>query len=130
MSEEILNVFRDFFASRLREWHGIDCYRKMIEADYRNKFQAEWAGFFLEYEFESYINEHSLAGLVRYEQDKTKSGIDLDLYFPGIGCYGDLKAHSENSSAIQGMTGIWFMTCLAGKKGRTTSFISCANIAR
>lgn len=102
MSEEILNVFRDFFASRLREWHGIDCYRKMIEADYRNKFQAEWAGFFLEYEFESYINEHSLAGLVRYEQDKTKSGIDLDLYFPGIGCYGDLKAHSENSSAIQG----------------------------
>lgn len=68
MSEEILNVFREFFASRVSEWHGIDCYREMIAADYRNKFQAEWAGFFLEYEFESYINEHSLTGLVRYEQ--------------------------------------------------------------
>lgn len=122
MPEEILGVFQDFFASEPREWHGIDCYRKMMAADYRNKFQAEWAGFFLEYAFESYIHRHSLTGLVRYEQDKTKSGIDLDLYFPGIGCYGDLKAHSNNSPAIQGNDWDTVRTVLGREEGKNHIF--------
>ena len=27
----------------------------MIKENYRNKFQPEWAGFYLEFEFEKYI---------------------------------------------------------------------------
>lgn len=102
MPEEVVDEIKTFFESEDKVWYGIDCYEKMIADNYRNKFQPEWAGFFLEYEFESYINDHALTRLVTYAQDKTLGGIDLDLYFPTIECYGDLKAHSDHSRGIQG----------------------------
>lgn len=105
MENEILiieNAVMSFFNNTKRHWDGIECYRTMIAADYRNKYQPEWPGFFLEYEFEQYIKKNSLTEIIRYAQDKTKDGIDLDLYFPKIEMYGDLKAHSSHSTAIQG----------------------------
>ena len=102
MPAELIHSISRFFQEENRIWNGIDCYQKMIAADYRNKFQPEWAGFFLEYEFENYINNNHLTHLVRYAQDKSKDGIDLDLFFPTIHCYGDLKAHSEESRGVQG----------------------------
>ncbi|MFR5586031.1 MAG: hypothetical protein ACLTLQ_21325 [[Clostridium] scindens] len=56
----------------------------MIADNYRNKYQPEWAGFYLEYRFEKYLKENSLEHLIRYEQNKKKNGIDLDLYFPTL----------------------------------------------
>jgi len=102
MPKEVVREIENFFTKEDKIWNGIDCYRKMIAANYRNKYQPEWAGFYLEYEFESYIEENELTDLVTYAQDKTAGGIDLDLYFPTIECYGDLKAHSDNSRGIQG----------------------------
>lgn len=91
-----------FFYEEPKEWKGINCYKKMINANYRNKFQPEWAGFFLEFEFEKYIKNNKLESIVKFAQDKSKTGIDLDLYFSEVNCYGDLKAHSTNSHGIQG----------------------------
>ena len=91
-----------FFYDEKKEWHGKNCYEEMIKANYRNKFQPEWAGFYLEFEFEKYIKNNKLENIVDFAQDKSKNGIDLDLYFSNIKCYGDLKAHSTNSSGIQG----------------------------
>ena len=91
-----------FFYEERKEWKGIDCYKDMIKENYRNKFQPEWAGFYLEYEFEKYIKNNKLETIVDFAQDKSKNGIDLDLFFSNIKCYGDLKAHSTNSSGIQG----------------------------
>lgn len=102
MPAEVISAITKFFMSEKKVWNGIDCYQKMISANYRNKYQPEWAGFFLEYEFELFIRENRLSHLVKYAQDKSTNGIDLDLYFPTIECYGDLKAHSENSRGIQG----------------------------
>lgn len=98
----VVECIRQFFAQVPVVWHGIDCYREMIAADYRNKFQPEWPGFYLEYLFEKFLKEQRLENLIRYAQDKRKGGIDLDLYFPVISCYGDLKAHSAHSRGIQG----------------------------
>ena len=98
----ILPVIRDFFAGEPKHWNGITCYQEMIAADYKNKFQPEWVGFYLEFALENYIREHHLEGKITYHQDKTDGGIDLDLYFPELCCYGDLKAHSEASRGIQG----------------------------
>lgn len=91
-----------FFGEEDTEWYGIDCYTKMINSNYRNKYQPEWAGFYLEYEFEGFILREGLSSIIRCAQDKSDGGIDLDLYFPDIMAYGDLKAHSENSRGIQG----------------------------
>ena len=101
-SEKIIPEFKAFFENENPKWNGIDCYKKMIDSGYRNKFQPEWAGFYLEYEFEKYLDENNLKDDIQYYQDKSKDGIDLDLYFPQIDSYGDLKAHSENSRGIQG----------------------------
>ena len=102
ISPEVIDRIVDFFVNENKEWNGISCYEEMIKDDYRNKFQPEWAGFYLEYSFEKYLNNNSLTRMIKYAQNKKKDGIDLDLYFPESGQYGDLKAHSEHSKAIQG----------------------------
>ncbi len=99
---DIVPRFKAFFDSEDKDWNGIECYQTMITANYRNKYQPEWVGFFLEYEFEKYLTDNKLHHLITYAQDKTDGGIDLDLYFPTIESYGDLKAHSEESRGIQG----------------------------
>lgn len=99
---EITDVVDDFFGRIPKEWNGIRCYKEMMEADYHNKFQPEWSGFYLEFLLERYIRKKGQKGLIQYAQDKSDGGIDLDLYFPTIGSYGDLKAHSATSAAIQG----------------------------
>lgn len=115
MPQEIIGIFEKFFTNEQKVWNGIDCYTAMIKDNYKNKYQSEWAGFYLEYEFEKYINKKSLQRLVRYAQDKKEGGIDLDLYFPSIEQYGDLKAHSDYSRGIQEaskeMIGIQFVIC-------------------
>ncbi|MGF0032330.1 hypothetical protein ACQRBN_05125 [Bariatricus sp. SGI.154] len=102
MTPEIRNIIADFFRQIPKRWNGIDCYTEMIADNYRNKYQPEWAGFYLEYLFEKYLSRNSLHSLIRYEQNKKKDGIDLDLFFPPLSDYGDLKAHSDNSPGIQG----------------------------
>lgn len=94
--------FERFFGGIEKKWHGIQCYTEMITANYKNKYQPEWVGFFLEYCFEKYIKDNALEEKIAYYQDKKDGGVDLDLYFPEIECFGDLKAHSEDSRGIQG----------------------------
>lgn len=98
----VVPEIKDFFFNVDRNWNGIDCYTTMIESNYRNKYQPEWVGFFLEFCFEKHIKDRQLENVVTYYQDKKDGGIDLDLFFPEIESFGDLKAHSEDSKGIQG----------------------------
>lgn len=123
MPIEIVGTFEKFFANEEKEWNGIECYSRMIKDNYKNKYQPEWAGFYLEYEFEKYISNNSLQRIVRYAQDKTSGGIDLDLYFPTIDQYGDLKAHSDYSRGIQGND--WNTVFGLIKKGQHIFYIVC-----
>ena len=100
--ETILPKFRKFFDNVEKNWHGIKCYKEMIASDYKNKYQPEWVGFFLEYCFEKFIKDNQLESVITYYQDKKNGGVDLDLFFPDIYSFGDLKAHSEDSRGIQG----------------------------
>lgn len=102
LHEKVIPEFQKFFKNERKEWNGIDCYKEMIKDNYKNKFQPEWPGFYLEYEFEKYIKKNKIDGVVQYYQDKSSGGIDLDLYFPGLDAYGDLKSHSTNSRGIPG----------------------------
>lgn len=99
---EVFDTLDEFFASMFKEWIGIECYLEMIENDFNNKFQPEWPGFYLEYKLKKYLDENHKTDIIRYCQNKKNGDIDLDLYFPKLGMYGDLKTHSLNSNAIQG----------------------------
>jgi hypothetical protein len=55
----------------------------------------EWAGFYLEYKFEQFLNNKpSYKKYCQYIQYKSKGGIDLDLWFEQEQFLGDLKAHT------------------------------------
>ena len=123
ISKEVIETIVDFFTHEEKEWNGIECYREMIGDDYRNKYQPEWAGFYLEYTFEKYLKNNSLSRLITYAQDKKKGGIDLDLYFPETAQYGDLKAHSNHSKAIQGND--WGTIEQLIKEGKHIYYIVC-----
>lgn len=99
---EVFDTLDEFFASMVKEWHGIECYMEMIQNNFANKFQPEWPGFYLEYKLSKYLDENHKTDIICYSQNKKKGDIDLDLYFPKLGFYGDLKAHSSVSNAIQG----------------------------
>lgn len=120
---EITDVVDDFFDRIPKEWNGIQCYREMIDAQYHHKFQSEWTGYYLEFLLEQYIRENGHKGLIQYAQDKSDGGIDLDLYFPTIGSYGDLKAHSLSSDAIQGND--WDMVHRLLEQGESIYYIVC-----
>lgn len=99
---EIVRVVDTFVQELEKEWNGIACYKEMIAAEYANRFQPEWPGFYLEYQLAKTINENRLERLMVYAQDKKIGGIDLDLYFPTLNSYGDLKTHSTTSNGILG----------------------------
>ena len=99
---EIVNTFDDFFTSISKDWYGIECYQEMIEANYNNKFQSEWGGFYLEFLLNQYIEEKNISNIIRFNKQKAINKIDLDLYFPKINSFGDLKTHSESSGGILG----------------------------
>lgn len=100
-----LMVFEElntFFDSIDTYWNGIECYQEMIDNNFNQKFQSEWPGFYLEYLLSSYLKKYDKKGIIQYKQNKGKYDIDLDLEFPLIPAYGDLKCHSLGTSAIPG----------------------------
>lgn len=101
-NNEIIPRVEDFLINQERDWKGINCYQEMIKDDYNDKYQSEWPAHYLEYKFNNYIEKNGIKDYIRFAQDKTKGGIDLDLFFPEINTYGDLKAHSEGVRSIPG----------------------------
>lgn len=99
---EVFDTLDDFFSSMAKQWYGIEAYADMIEHNYRNKYQPEWPGFYLEYKLEEYLTKNNKENVITFYQNRKKGEIDLDLKFPQLGFYGDLKAHSISSGAIQG----------------------------
>ncbi len=99
---DFIQVLDDFFEKLPKYWHGKKSYEEMKNANFNNALQPEWPGFYLEYSLSKYIEKNSVENIIRYSQNKKKGAIDLDLYFPQLGCYGDLKAHSNDSPGIQG----------------------------
>lgn len=97
-----ISVLDDFFDQLPKDWNGKDCYKEMYDAKFNNALQPEWPGFYYEFKLSNYIKQHDLQKMISYSQNKKKGDIDLDLYFPHIAAYGDLKAHSNESGGIQG----------------------------
>lgn len=99
---EVFETLDDFFIHMTKEWLGMEAYADMIEHNYRNKYQPEWPGFYLEYKLEEYLIKNNKQDIITFYQNRKKGEVDLDLQFPQLGFFGDLKAHSVTSSGIQG----------------------------
>ncbi len=103
--KNIVNVFNkidEFFNSLNIEWIGKSCYKEMIDNNFNNKFQSEWPGFYLEFKLDKFVAKHKLENYIKYEQNKRKGEVDLDLFFPEVQAYGDLKCHTSSGKGIPG----------------------------
>lgn len=101
-SDKEIVLFENFKNSLDKNYHGIACYSEMIKQDYHNKFQPEWAGFFLEFKFEEFLEKNpNYKQICQYQSNKKDSEIDLDLNFNNQ-FLGDLKAHTNGTGGILG----------------------------
>lgn len=100
LSNEI-DVFNQFSNTLQTSWHGIDCYREMINGKFNNAYQPEWAGFYLEYKFNEFLNSNpQYKEYCQYIQNKSNNSIDLDLWFEEKRFFGDLKAHTIGTDLL------------------------------
>lgn len=102
LRQDFIIILDDFYSMLHKHWFGIPSYKEMIESGFNNALQPEWPGFYHEFKLEQYIKTHNVSNAIQYKQNKKKGEIDLDLYFPQSEAYGDLKAHSADSTGIQG----------------------------
>lgn len=102
MDLPFISYFDNFFDDIDKNLNGIRCYKEMSNDNYNNARQSEWAGFYIEYKLEQYLNKFDVSTLIQFLHNKSKGQIDLDLYFPQNQCYGDLKTHSNDSKGILG----------------------------
>jgi len=100
LSSEI-NIFNEFSKTLNANWLGVDCYNEMAKNKCKNAKQSEWAGWYLEYKFEQFLNNNiGYKKYCQYIQNKKKTGIDLDLWFEEKQFLGDLKAHTIGSELL------------------------------
>lgn len=100
-SDEIL-LFDKFKRNLNQKYYGKDCYREMVENNYTQKFHPEWIAFYLEYKFQTFLDENpDFKKICHFQVNKKRNDIDLDLNFNNK-YLGDLKVHSNNSTSVLG----------------------------
>lgn len=72
---------------------AVDVIKEMYMGKWPKWKEAEWAGFFLEYKFDTFIKEENISDKIQYISHKKKGQLDFDIIFQGEDeFYGDLKA--------------------------------------
>lgn len=77
---------------------------ELIAADDNNMRQTEWPAFYTEYKYKSAIKNLNLSEQIVFtgSSNKKQGDIDLDLYFPLMKIFGELKTTDIESGEIPG----------------------------
>lgn len=106
-NEDLIKIFADFnnyfpFNQWLMGGVTID---KMRLAQWAKWRETEWPGWYLEFEFCSYLQKNNIQNIF-YKGDAKKYALrwdlDFDLFFPIHKFYGDLKASDYNKNEAPG----------------------------
>ena len=106
-NKELIKTFADFNAVMpFDQWlKGGEIINKMRLAQWSKWRETEWAGWYLEFEFYSFLKKNNVQNVL-YKEDASKITFpwefDLDLFFPQHKFYGDLKASDCNKSEAPG----------------------------
>ncbi|KGN38942.1 DUF6218 family protein [Knoellia aerolata] len=95
---------------------GLAAGQEMYAAGWPDKFQPEWAGFYVEFRLSNYIRQHKLGDFVVVQKEKRKGEFDYDLRFLNDGVlehYGDLKASNIAVPESPGNDQADFLRCLS-----------------
>lgn len=101
---EAFSQFNSEFLSRDRI-EALDAIREMHDASWPDRFQGEWAGFYLEYRLDRFLRDNGHVPHIEFQRAKTKGAFDYDLVFRDHGRidhYGDLKASNVKKTESPG----------------------------
>lgn len=82
--------------------HVMKCVPEMNEANWPDKNQGEWPGFYLEYRYDKFLHENNRTDIINFQKIKDDSAFDFDLFFPSADYYGDLKSSAKAKNESPG----------------------------
>jgi hypothetical protein len=92
---EVFDRFSEAFLNGARI-EALAAVQEMHAANWPDRFQNEWAGFYVEYRLSRYLTEQKLGDFVVVQKEKRRGEFDYDLRFldesGALEHYGDLKA--------------------------------------
>lgn len=111
---EVLDRFNEMFLDGTKI-DGLAAVQEMHAADWPDRFQNEWAGFYVEFRLSKYLRENDLGHLMVVQKEKRKGEFDYDLRLLTDGVldfYGDLKASNIKVTDPPGNDAEDFWRCL------------------
>ena len=101
---KLLALFSDFnYGFPFGQWlRAIKCVEEMRNKSWSQWAQSEWAGWYLEFKFYHYTEDHNTKDYCEYIRHKKDGDLDFDVWFNEVKFFGDLKSESLSSSAILG----------------------------
>lgn len=107
LENPIFSLFRKFNSDlEFGKWiYADNAISEMKENNWYQWKGAEWAGWFLEYKFSSFLVAENCQGEMVYIgniKDKNQKLLDFDLFFPTANFYGDLKASDIDKNEAPG----------------------------
>ncbi|MCL3838129.1 hypothetical protein [Aeromicrobium duanguangcaii] len=111
---EVIAQFSEAFLDGARI-EALDAIQEMHAAGWPDKFQNEWAGFYVEFRLSQFLAERGLGGVVAVQKEKRRGQFDYDLQFFKDGHlehYGDLKASNVAATDSPGNDAANFYRCL------------------
>ena len=117
-SNELFELFVKFNNGfSFGEWlYAVDKIREMYGDGWKHWQQAEWAGWFLEYKFNKFVEENAVSHLMKYVGSSNKSNnsetYDFDIWFPRDEFYGDLKSSDVKNNETPGNDQSHFIECI------------------
>ena len=99
--QQIFEKFNKEF--QFLEWIKADkAIKEMKENEWYAWKQAEWAGWFLEYKVNDFIEKEKYQDIMKYIGNEKTNEVDFDLFFKKDNFYGDLKASDVTKKEILG----------------------------
>ncbi len=113
---QILNLFKKFnYGFPFGEWlTAISCIQEMKDKNWKQWRQTEWAGWFLEYKYNYYVESNNLSSKMKYMGliSKANKEYDFDIWFEEANFYGDLKASDISKKVAPGNDQKSFIDCI------------------
>lgn len=82
--------------------HVMKCVPEMYEAEWPDRNQGEWPGFYLEYRYDKFLKQNELEDIMQFQKVKTDESFDFDIFFPLGDFYGDLKSSTNEKDVSPG----------------------------
>ncbi len=112
---EILDRFSAEFLNGVKI-DGLGAVQEMHSAGWPDKFQNEWAGFYVEFRLSAFLSRHSLTPYLVVQKEKRRGEFDYDLAMldghDHLQFYGDLKASNVDVADSPGNDASNFFRCL------------------